>query len=130
LQLFILELGSDDDEVRVVAETVGVRTQAGNQIGEECQEMVAALWAHNASIRLQVDAQEWMGHQVEHLVQAMDLQRDVQEVLASALLRLSSHIRAQLGPEEEEWGGLRVAGAEGSGGEVEELVGGGENTLS
>jgi len=36
--------------------------------------MVVALWAHNASIWLQVDAQEWMGHQVEHLVQAMDLQ--------------------------------------------------------
>jgi len=35
-QLFILELGSDDDEVRVVAETVEVRTQVGNQIGEEC----------------------------------------------------------------------------------------------
>jgi len=55
---------------------------------------------------------------------------DAEEVLASALLRLSSHIRAQLGPEEEEWGGLRVTGAEGSGGEVEELVGGAENMLS
>jgi len=71
-----------------------------------------------------------MGHQVEHLVQAMDLQRDAQEGPGLALLQLSSHIGAQLGLEEEEWGGLRVAGAEGSGGEVEELVRGGENTLS
>ena len=92
--------------------------------------MVAALQAHNASIQLQVDTQEWMGHQVECLVQAMDLQQDAQEVLASALLWLSSHIRAQLGPEEEEWAGLGVAREEGSGGEVEELVGGAENTLS
>jgi len=92
--------------------------------------MVAALRAHNASIQLQVDAQEWMGHQVERLVQAMDHQRDAEEVLASALLRLSSEIGAQLGPEEEEWGGLGVAGAEGSGGEEEELVGGAENLLS
>ena len=129
-QLFISELGSDDDEVWVVAETVEVGTQAGNQIGEECQEMVAALWAHNASIQLQVDAQEWMGHQVERLVQAMDLQWDVQEVLALALLRLSSHIRAWLGLEEEEWGRLGGTEVEGSGGEVEELVGEGENTLS
>jgi len=67
--------GSEDEEVRVVTETAEVGIQAGNQIGEECQEMVAALRAHNASIQLQVDAQEWMGHQVEHLVQAMDLQR-------------------------------------------------------
>jgi len=48
--------------------------------------MVAALRAHNTSIQLQVDAQEWMGHQVECLVQAMDLQRDAEEVLALALL--------------------------------------------
>jgi len=129
-QLFISESGSEDDEVRVVAETAEVGVQAGNQIGEECQEMVAALWAHNASIQLQVDAQEWMGHQVERLVQAMDLQRDAEEVLASALLRLSSEIGARLGPEEEEWGRLGVTGAEGSGGEVEELVGGAENMLS
>ena len=128
-QLFISDSGSDDDEVRVVAKTAEVGAQAGNQIGEECQEMVAALRAHNASIQLQVDAQEWMGHQVERLVQAMDLQRDAEEVFASALLRLSSEIRAQLGPEEEEWGGLGVTGAEGSGGEVEELVGGAENSL-
>jgi len=92
--------------------------------------MVVALWAHNASIRLQVDAQEWMGHQVEHLVQAMDLQWDAEEVLASALLRLSSHIGARLGPEEEEWGEIGGTGAEGSCGEVEELVREGENTLS
>ena len=71
-----------------------------------------------------------MGHQVERLVQAMDHQRDAEEVLASALLRLSSEIGARLGPEEEEWGGLGVAGAEGSGGEEEELVGGAENSLS
>jgi len=109
-QLFISESGLDDDKVWVVAETIEVGTQAGNQIGEECQEMVAALWAHNASIWLQVDAQEWMGASVEHLVQAMDLQRDTQEVLASALLHLSSHIGAQLGPEEEEWGGLGGVG--------------------
>jgi len=80
--------------------------------------MVAALQAHNTSIQLQVDAQEWMGHQVERLVQAMDLQWDVQEVLASALLQLSSHIRAWLGPEEKEWAGLGGTRAEGSGGEV------------
>jgi len=92
--------------------------------------MVAALRAHNASIQLQVDAQEWMGHQVECLVQAMDLQWDVEEVLALALLRLSSEIGAQLRLEEEEWGGLGGTEAEGSGGEVEELVGEGENTLS
>jgi len=67
-QLFISESGSDDNEMWVVAETTEVGTQVGNQIGEECQEMVAALWAHNASIQLQVDAQEWMGHQVECLV--------------------------------------------------------------
>ena len=85
-QLFISELGSDDDEVWVVAETVKVRTQVGNQVSEECCEMVVALRAHNTSIQLQVDAQEWMGHQVEHLVQAMDLQWEAQEVLASALL--------------------------------------------
>ena len=60
----------------------------------------------------------------------MDLQRDAQEVLASVLLQLSSHIRAWLGPEEEEWAGIGVAGVEGSGGEVEELVGGAENMLS
>jgi len=77
--------------------------------------MVAALRAHNASIQLQVDAQEWMGHQVERLVQAMDHQRDAEEVLASALLRLSSEIGARLGPEEEEWGGLGVAGPKGRG---------------
>ena len=81
--------------------------------------MVEVLWAHTASIRLQVDAQEWMGHQVEPLAQAMDLQHDAQEVLASALLWLSSHIGAWLGPEEEEWAGKGVAGEEGSGGEVE-----------
>jgi len=85
-QLFISESGSEDDEVWVVAETAEVRIQVGNQIGEECQEMVAALRGHNASIQLQVDAQEWMGHQVERLVQAMDLQWDAEEVLASALL--------------------------------------------
>ena len=130
MQLFILESGSDDDEVQVVAETVKVGTQAGSQISEECREMVVALRAHNASIRLQVDAQEWMGNQVERLVQAMDLQWDTQEVLALALLCLSSHIGAQLGPEDEEWSGLRVTGVEGSGGEVEELVGGAENMLS
>ena len=76
-QLFISESGSEDDEVWVVAETAEVAVQAGNQIGEECREMVAALWAHNASIQLQVDAQEWMGHLVERLVQAMDLQWDI-----------------------------------------------------
>jgi len=128
-QLFISELGSDNEEVWVVAETVKVRTRAGNQVGEECQEMVEALQAHTASIQLQVDAQEQMGHQVEHLVQAMDLHRDAQEVLASALLQLSSPIGAQLGPEEE-WARLGVTRAEGSGGEVEELVGGAENSLS
>jgi len=57
-----------------------------------------------------------MGHQVEQLVQAMDLQWDAQEVLASALLWLSSHIMAWLGLEEEEWAGLRVTGVEGLGG--------------
>jgi len=77
--------------------------------------MVAALRAHNASIQLQVDAQEWMGHQVEHLVQAMDLQRDAEEVLASTLLRLSSEIGARLRLEEEEWGGLGVTGQKGRG---------------
>jgi len=86
LQSFISESGSDDEEVRVIAETVEVRTQAGIQVREECWEMVVVLRAQNASIQLQVDAQEWMGHQVEHLVQAMDLQQDAQEVLASALL--------------------------------------------
>jgi len=96
-QLFISESGLEDEEVRVVAETAEVGVQAGNQISEECWEMVVALWAHNASIQLQVDAQEWMGHQVERLVQAMDHQRDAEEVLASALLRLSSEIRARLG---------------------------------
>ena len=35
-QLFILELGLDDEEVWVVAETVEVGTQMGNQISEEC----------------------------------------------------------------------------------------------
>jgi len=129
-QLFISELGSDDEVVWVVTETVKVRTQAGNQVGEECQEMVVVLWAHTTSIQLHLDAQEWMGHQVEHLVQAMDLQWDTKEVLASALLRLSSQIGAQLGPEEEVWAGLRVSRAEGSGGDVEELVGGVENSLS
>jgi len=84
--------------------------------------MVEVLQAHTASIWLQVDAHEWMGHQVECLVQAMDLQWDTQEVLASVLLQLSSQIGARLRPEEEEWAGLRVTGAEGSGGEVEELV--------
>jgi len=74
--------------------------------------------------------QEWMGHQVERLVQAMDLQQDTQEVLALVLLRLSSHIGARLGPEEEEWAGLGGTGVEGSGGELEELVGGAENMLS
>ena len=92
--------------------------------------LYSTLRAHNTSIQLQVDAQEWMGHQVERLVQAMDLQRDMQEVLASALLRLSSHIGAQLGLEEEEWTRLGGTGAEGLGGEVEELVGGAENMLS
>ena len=71
-----------------------------------------------------------MGYQVEHLVQAMDPQHDVQEVLALALLQLSSQIGAQLRPEEEEWARLGVTRAEGLGGEGEELVGGGENTLS
>ena len=74
--------------------------------------MVAALRAHNTAIQLQVDAQEWMGHQVEHLVQAMDLQQDTQEVLALALLRLSSQIGAQLGLEEE-LARLGVTGVEG-----------------
>ena len=60
----------------------------------------------------------------------MDLQHNAQEVLASALLWLSSHIGARLGPEEEEWAGLGVTRVEGLGGEVEELVRGGENTLS
>jgi len=115
-QLFISESGSEDDEVWVVAETAEVGIQAGNQIGKEFQELVAALLAHNTSIQLQVDAQEWMGHQVERLVQAMDLQRDTEEVLASALLRLSSEIGARLGQEEEEWGRLGVTGAERSGG--------------
>jgi len=67
-QIFISESGSDDDKVWVVTETVEVGTQAGNQVGEECQEVVVVLRAHNTSIQLQVDAQEWMGHQVEHLV--------------------------------------------------------------
>jgi len=106
-QLFISESGSEDDEVQVVAETAEVGVQAGNQISEECREMVVALWAHNASIQLQVDAQEWMGHQVERLVQAMDLQQDAEEVLASALLQLSSKIGAQLRLEEEEVGWTR-----------------------
>jgi len=35
-QIFILESGSEDEEVRVVAETAEVGIQAGNQIGEEC----------------------------------------------------------------------------------------------
>jgi len=60
----------------------------------------------------------------------MDLQQDTEEVLASALLQLSSEIGARLGLEEEEWGGLGGTEVEGSGGEVEELVGEGENTLS
>jgi len=46
--------------------------------------MVAALWAHNASIQLQVDAQEMDGASGGAPVQAMDLQRDAEEVLASA----------------------------------------------
>ena len=92
--------------------------------------MAEALQVQTATIWLQIDTQEWMGHQVEQFVQAIDLQQDVQEVLALALLGLSSQIGAQLGLEEEEWAGLGVTGAEGSGGEVEELVRGGENTLS
>ena len=59
--------------------------------------MAEALQVQTATIQLQVDTQEWMGNQAEQLVQAMDLQQDVQEVLALALLHLSSHIRAWLG---------------------------------
>jgi len=72
-------------------------------VREEFQEMVEALQAHTASIQLQVDAQEWMGHQVEHLVQAMDLQWDAQEVLASALLAT----------EQPHWGSARAGGGMG-----------------
>jgi len=59
----------------------------GPRQGTRLARVPERWWQHfrptkNTSIRLQVDAQEWMGHQVECLVQAMDLQRDVQEVLA------------------------------------------------
>jgi len=51
----------------------------------------------------------------------MDHQRDTEEVLASAKLRLSSEIG--LAKAEEEGGVTRSCRAEGSGGEEDELVG-------
>jgi len=52
--------------------------------------MVVALRAHNASHSGYRGCQEVDGDQVEHLVQAMELQRDAARVLASVLLQLLS----------------------------------------
>jgi len=66
------------------------------------------LRSHHASSSCS-DAHEWMGHHVEHFVQAMDPATGCEEVLASALLRLRQRNWARLA-EEEEWGGLKDRG--------------------
>jgi len=57
----------------------------GTRSARNAERWLQPFGPTTASIQLQVDAQEWMGHQVERLVQAMDLQQDVEEVLALAV---------------------------------------------
>ena len=61
----------------MVAEPVEV----GTQVGDGDWELVEVLWVQTATIWLQVDAQEWLGQQVERLTISMALQQDAQEVL-------------------------------------------------